>query len=64
MTNVRHKGTPAEPFATPHSYGVVTRMTPSKKGIPAMAHVAWGDEDVYYTWERLSDLTILKERKR
>jgi len=34
----------------------VPRITPSGKGIPAMAHVNWGDYD---TWEKLSDLKIL-----
>ncbi|MBF4194624.1 hypothetical protein [Mycolicibacterium phlei] len=62
---VRHRTKPAEPFAQPNAFGRITRtredgplrITPAAKGVPAQAYVAWerGDE-VFYTWERLSDL--------
>jgi hypothetical protein len=58
---VRHRGTPAEPFATPGMYGRIVRsredgplrVTPAARGIPAQAYVDWGD---FCTWEKLSDL--------
>lgn len=58
---VRHVGKPAEPFAAVGAHGHITRtredgplrITPAARGIPAMAHVDWGD---FCTWERLSDL--------
>lgn len=59
---VRHRGTPAEPYATPGAYGMVTRtdhdrprITPAYRNIPAMAFVSWQDGE-YATWERLADL--------
>lgn len=76
MTNetqkVRHRGTAAEPWATEHAYGVIARtpeghlrVTPRRRGVPSMAYVSWGEGlDAFSTWERLSDLTIIKERKR
>ena len=61
----RHKGTPAEPFAAQGMYGVVNRIAPAGKGIPAMAHCTWGeDADAFSTWEALADITILKAAKR
>lgn len=67
---VRHRGTPAEPWAKPGEHGVITRtatdglrITPSGNGAPAMAHVSWSDGE-YTTWERLCDLTRLSEGKR
>ena len=65
MDKVRHIGKPSEPFAQYGAYGRITRtsedgnlrITPAARGIPACAHVAWGDDDgVFYTWEKLSDL--------
>lgn len=72
---VKHRGTPAEPFAQPGAYGRVTRtdpsdeksrlrITPADRGIPAMAHVMWGEgEGEFPTWERLKDLQFLKKGK-
>ena len=50
----RHKGKPAEPFARPGAYGIIRRITPAARGIPAQAFVVWEDHS---TWERLTDLT-------
>lgn len=72
MERVKHKGTPAEPYATPGMYGVVTRtdndrprITPAYRGSPALAHIAWGEgSDTFHTWERIADLIPLgKPRK-
>lgn len=52
-SRIRHRGKPAEPFAVVGSYGLVLRVTPAAKGIPAQALVDW---DGFCTWERLSDL--------
>lgn len=60
---VKHRGTPAEPFAQPGAYGLITRthpdgplrITPAYRNIPAMAFVSWQDGE-YATWERLADL--------
>lgn len=70
---VRHRSKPAEPFAQPGAHGRITRtrdegplrITPARRGIPAMAHVQWGDEErgVFHTWEKLSDLIPSKSRK-
>lgn len=60
----RHKGIPAEPFATQGMYGVVSRIAPAGRGTPAMAYCVWGeDSDVFGTWERLADITVIRERK-
>ena len=58
---VKHLAKPGEPYASAGSHGVVVRVTPTGKGIPAMAYVAWSDEKhgEYWTWERQSDLTLL-----
>lgn len=61
---VRHRFTPAEPFATPGAQGRITRtrddgplrVTPAYRGAPAMAYVQWTADEPYYTWERLADL--------
>lgn len=66
---VKHKSTPAEPWAKPNEHGTITRnhpdgplrITPAGNGAPAMAYVQWDD---YATWERLADLTRLSEGKR
>lgn len=66
---VRHRGQPAEPFATPGAFGRITRtydegpfrVTPAARGIPAQAYVDW---DGYQTWENLNDLIFIPERKR
>jgi hypothetical protein len=70
---VRHRSTPAEPFARPGAHGRITRthtdgplrVTPAHRGIPAMAHVEWplDDEASYFTWERLADLIFQKGRR-
>lgn len=69
---VRHKTKPAEPFAAEGAYGVIARtpeghlrVTPRRNGVPSMAYVLWGEGDeAFSTWERLNDLTLIKERKR
>lgn len=57
---VRHRGKPGEPFAQFGQHGVVSRVTPASKNIPAMAYVLWADEKhgEYATWERQSDLIL------
>lgn len=69
---IRHKGTPAEPFATPGAYGRITRtrddgplrITPAYRSIPAMAHCEWGEgADAYNTWERLADIQFVGKKK-
>jgi hypothetical protein len=68
---VKHKRTPAEPWAKPNEQGTITRtypdgplrITPAGNGAPAMAHVSWNDGS-FSTWERLCDLTRLSEGKR
>lgn len=66
---VRHRGTPAEPYATPNMVGTICRsdsglrIAPAARGIPACAYVQWGDENPFYTWERLADLQPLGKRK-
>lgn len=51
----RHKGTPAEPYGRSGQYGVIRRITPAARGLPAQAFVDWGGE--YTTWEKLSALS-------
>lgn len=53
-TRVTHRGTPAEPYATPRQRGWLLRTTPSKgRLIPAQGYVDWG---AFQTWEKLCDL--------
>lgn len=52
----RHRETPAEPYGRPGQYGVIRRITPAARGIPAQAFVQWDD---FTTWERLSVLSPL-----
>lgn len=49
----RHKGTPAEPYGRPGQYGVIRRITPAARGIPATAFVIWEN---FSTWEKLGNL--------
>ncbi|WPH57823.1 hypothetical protein [Mycobacterium phage WXIN] len=69
---VKHRGTPAEPFAQAGLHGRITktredgalRITPASRGIPAQAYVAWGDgADAFFTWERLADLQFVGKRR-
>lgn len=69
---VKHKATPAEPFATPGMYGRITRtsedgrlrITPAYRGNPAMAFCEWGEGDESFTtWERLQDLQPVGKKK-
>lgn len=70
--NVRHKGTPAEPFAQPGMLGRITatdngyRITPAHRGIPALAHCIWTHETLgdFCTWELLSSLQIQKAKPK
>lgn len=57
----KHKSKPAEPFAKPHEFGYIKRVTPGRGVCPAQAFVDWGE---YTTWERLDQLevTILRDR--
>lgn len=64
MDRCKHRGKPAEPFAAQGMYGVVNRIAPAGRGTPAMAYCTWGeDADAFGTWERLSDITVIRERK-
>ena len=58
---VKHKVRPGEPYSSPNQIGVVARVTPSSKNIPAMAYVSWSDDKHgdFQTWERQSDLIIV-----
>ena len=70
--NVRHKGTPAEPFAQQGMLGRITatdngyRITPARRGVPALAHVQWTHEvhGDFCTWEVLHDLQIQKAKPK
>lgn len=55
---VRHRTRPGEPFAVENMQGIVLRVTPSARSIPAQAHVRWGD---FETWEKQSDIECLSE---
>lgn len=57
---VKHVTKPGEPFARPDQRGLVDRLTPAYRQIPAMAYVVWDDGDKgFQTWERLTDLVKL-----
>lgn len=70
---VRHRGTPAEPWGRPGAHGRIVRtredgplrVTPAARGIPAQAYVEWpmGEDESFFTWERLADLIFAKGRK-
>lgn len=72
FVNVRHKGTPAEPFAQQGMLGRITatdngyRITPAHRGIPALAHCQWTHETLgdFCTWELLSQLVIQKAKAK
>lgn len=49
----RHRGRPSESWGKPGEYGIVHRVTPGHRQIPAQALIEW---DGYTTWERLADL--------
>lgn len=51
----KHKTKPSEPFAEEKQHGVIHRITPAARGIPAQAFVLWKD---FSTWERLTDLSF------
>lgn len=69
---VRHKNRPSEPWGQQGQFGEITlangrpRITPAGRGIPAQAHVHWVEENGpgFVTWERLSDLTVMKTPKK
>lgn len=72
FVNVRHKGTPAEPFAQQGMLGRITatdngyRITPAHRGIPALAHCQWTHETLgdFCTWELLSQLTVIRTKPK
>lgn len=54
---VKHTGRPAEPWGRPGQRGVVLRVTPGYRTIPAQAFVQWDDgDDGFTTWEKQADL--------
>ena len=55
----RHRSVPGEPFARPGLFGLIMRVAPAGRGIPALAFVEW---DGFSTWERLSDLKGIGDR--
>jgi hypothetical protein len=70
---VKHRTKPSEPFGQPGQHGVINRtktdgplrIAPAGPGIPAQAHVTWGEgADAFTTWERLTDLVPLGKSKK
>lgn len=61
---IQHRSKPSEPFGREGQHGLVLRITPAYRTIPAQAYCKWemvvGKDfplpRVYYTWEKLTDL--------